>query len=115
MRPILPADLDVAARVLMMVPVAERRAEIDAMLEEAAVADRVRVTTGRNPAAGGEGSLIAVALGRHRAAACVADAAYRACLMVVLERVAARDEFIARCDGTHHAYMGGASARIALG
>jgi hypothetical protein len=115
MRPILPADLDAAARVLMLWPVAERRVVMDAMLEETEAADRVRMTTGRNPVTGGDGSLIAAALGRHRAAACVADEDYRACLMVVLERIAARAETIARCDESHHAYMGGAAARTALG
>jgi hypothetical protein len=85
------------------------------MLEVAEWADRIRVATGLNPVTGGDGSLIAAALGRDRAAACTADSAYRACLMVVLEQIAVREETIARCDETHHAYMGGALARIALG
>lgn len=115
MRPILPADLDVAARVLLVSPPGEWPAVMDAMLDEAEAADRVRVAGGRNPVTGGDGSLIAAALGRHRRPACAADAAYRACLMIVLDRIAVREAAIARCDEGHHTYMGGASARIALG
>jgi len=115
MRPILPSDLDAAARVLMVVPPPDRGAVMDQMLVAAEEADGFRVATGRTPVSGGDGSLLAAALARQRAPACAADGGYRDCLALVLERIAAHEGAIARCDEGHHAYMGGAPARIALG
>ncbi len=115
MRPIHVSDLDAAARVLLVLPPPDRRAVMDGMLASAEEADRYRAVTGRHPASGGDGSLLAAALGRHRAPACAADADYRVCLALVLERIAVRERAIARCEDGHHAYMGGATARIALG
>ncbi len=89
---------------------------MDAMLHAAETADRVGISTGRTPRFGGRRvPSCGRALEWGRSPACAADAAYRACLALVLERIAAHESSIARCDDGHHAYMGGAAARNALG
>lgn len=89
MRPILLADLDLAARVLLGLPAAQRRAEMDAMLCAAARAEAHRRLTGRLLPGQGDGSLLSVALGRPRADPAAAGRDYRVCLCIVLERIAA--------------------------
>ena len=89
MRPLLVADLDLAARVLLAVPGPGRRLEMDAMLETARRADLFRSSTGQLLVGEGDGSLLSVALSRQRAAPRLADREYRACLLIVLERIAA--------------------------
>jgi hypothetical protein len=95
MRPILLSDLDLAARVLLGLPVDQRRAEMDVILQCARQADAFRQVTGRILVGHGDGSILSVALGRPRSGPVSADIHYRACLGIVLERIA-MDEM------THH-------------
>jgi hypothetical protein len=91
MRPLLPSDLDLAARVLLVLPSERRAAEMDGMIAAACLAERYRRLTGRLLPGQGDGSLLSVALGRRRADPEVVGADYRACLAVVLDRLAALD------------------------
>ena len=91
MRPLLPSDLDLAARVLLALPPERRARDMDRMLATAHRAERHRRLTGRLLPGQGDGSLLSVALGRRRADPQVAGADYRACLAVVLDRLAALD------------------------
>jgi hypothetical protein len=88
MRPILPSDLDQAARALLTVPQAARPAAMGAMLAAADLADRHRKRTGRMHPAYGDGSLIAVILKQPRLPARFCDPAYCAAMQVVLSGIA---------------------------
>jgi hypothetical protein len=92
MRPILLSDLDLAARVLLGIPVDQRRVEMDAILKFARQADAFRQATGRILVGYGDGSILSVALGRPRSGSALADINYRACLGIVLERIAMDEE-----------------------
>jgi hypothetical protein len=89
MRPILPADLDLATRVLMAVPSERRAPEMDAMLRAACSGEETRRRTGGLLPGHGDGSLLAVALLRPREGQCPAGRVYRACLRIVLDRIEA--------------------------
>lgn len=89
MRPILPADLDLAARVLLNLPKVERRAVIARLIGQADIADRYRKRLGRAHPLYGSGSLMAAALRhRHDAPARHCDDDYCACLAEVLDALA---------------------------
>lgn len=88
MRPLLLGDVTVAARVLMCLPEAERRATAVAMLSDARVAELHLRDTGMVHPRFGNGSLMAAAMTRPRAPEPrVDDADYARCLVVVLEAV----------------------------
>ena len=90
MRPILPADLDLAARVLMSAPIADRRAVIAQLIAQADIADRYRKKLGKAHPLFGGGSLMAAALRHdHGAPARQCDDHYCACLAEVLSALAA--------------------------
>jgi hypothetical protein len=113
MRPVLLADLDLAARVLLALPQARRARAMDDLLAVAERADRHRMATGRL-SADGDGSLLAVAITRHRSPATLAGPDYRRCLSVVLDRLARADAAIAGRDTIHHSDMGGEGDDSAL-
>jgi hypothetical protein len=92
MRPLLPADLDLAARVLLALPAARRRAEMDVLLQHAIEAETFRQATGRVHPGHGDGSLLSIALGRPRARPACADREYRRCLGIVLERISLSEQ-----------------------
>lgn len=115
MRPVLPADLDLAARVLLVLAPEGRAAAMDEMLGVAEAADRHRLSTGRLPEAGGDGSLIAVALSRPRSAATVAGSEYRRCLGIVLDRLDAAAGAIQDCGTGHHTYISGSAVQSEIG
>ena len=107
MRPILPADLDLAARVLLALPETDREAAMDEMLEAADRADQVRAVTGRALPGAGDGSLICAALMRQRAGPCFAGPAYRKCLALVLHRLEMFEAGDLRCPIARPRYMAG--------
>jgi len=85
MRPILPTDLDIAARVLMTIPKIERRAFVARLIAQADVADRYRKRLGRAHPHYGSGSLMAAALRHdHQAPTRHCNDLYCACLAEVL-------------------------------
>lgn len=96
MRPVLPSDLDLAARVLLALPGHLRRAEMDSMLGVARRAERHRQATGQLLPGQGDGSLLSVALGRRRTYPGHAGQEYRACLAIVLDRLALNDCDVSR-------------------
>jgi hypothetical protein len=96
MRPLLLSDLDLAARVLLALPRPRRVREMDSMIQTARRADRHRRLTGDLLPGQGDGSLLSVALGRRRADPGCAGADYRACLALVLDRLAASDPDLCR-------------------
>ena len=88
MRPVLPSDLDIAARVLLALPRQQRRAAMDDMIETARHAECHRRRTGRLLPGQGDGSLLSVALGRRRVNPGCAGPEYRDCMALVLDRMA---------------------------
>jgi hypothetical protein len=88
MRPILLADIDLAARVLLALPPGGRAMAMDSLLHRAARADAYRRATGRLLPGEGDGSLISVALGQPRADPAPVGRDYRVCLGIVLDRIA---------------------------
>jgi hypothetical protein len=62
MRPLLPGDLDAAARALWPLPPDRWAAEADRLVRAADLADRHRKRLGRSHPAWGDGSLMAAAL-----------------------------------------------------
>ena len=64
MRPVLHGDIVAAARALYRLESTARGAELDRMFRHAAWADTYRKRTGRVHPVWGDGSLMAVALGR---------------------------------------------------
>jgi hypothetical protein len=107
MRPILPGDLDVAVRVLLLLPGGDREPAMDAMLVAAEQADRARIATGRRQRGGGDGSLMSEALLRPRGAASFLGPLYRECLAVVLDRLARFEIDILRCGAALPSYIAG--------
>jgi hypothetical protein len=91
MRPILLADLDLAARVLLALPPRQRAATMDALLDRAARADAHRRATGLLLPGEGDGSLLSVALGQPRVDPAPVGRDYRACLGIVLDRIALQE------------------------
>lgn len=90
MRPILPADLDLAARVLMTAPIADRRVVMARLIAQADIADRYRKRLRKAHPLFGSGSLMAAALRHdHSAPARQCDDHYCACLADVLCALAA--------------------------
>ena len=85
MRPLLLADLDVAARVLLALPETERDGEMSDLVATAEDADRHRQATGSLLPGAGDGSLLSAALLRQRAEPGLADPLYRGCLLAVLK------------------------------
>ncbi len=86
MRPVLHGDVVAAARVLLRVPEAGRRALMRQLLEQASVADRFRKRLGRGHPVWGNGSLMAVAMGRPMMREpFLDDPDYCRCLVVVLK------------------------------
>lgn len=81
MRPLLLADLDVAARVLLALPETERDGEMSDLVATAEDADRHRQATGSLLPGAGDGSL----LSGRRAEPGLADPLYRGCLLAVLK------------------------------
>lgn len=114
MRPILPGDLDLAARVLLALPADERGPAMYAMLAAAERADRIRIATGRPHRDGGDGSLLGEALMRPREAATFAGPLYRECLSLVLDRLAVFEADILRCGVGFPSYMAGTKDGAAL-
>ncbi len=88
MRPILPSDLDLAARVLMALPQGQRAAAMALLLARADLADRYRKRLGRLHAEHGDGSLRAVTIGLPRSPARAAGPDYCAALAAVLAGLA---------------------------
>lgn len=85
MREVLPGDLSAAARALLPLPEAARRAAAKRMIAEADIADRYRKRTGRAHALYGNGSLMAAALRRHPPAEpFLSDPGYLDCLATVI-------------------------------
>lgn len=79
-------DVIAAARAMLAVPEAGRRAVLAAMLAEAAAAEAFRRRHGRAHPEWGNGSLMAAAMARARVAEPgLGDAGYRDCLVAVLE------------------------------
>jgi len=86
MRPILPGDLDAAARCLMAAGASRRPAMAANLVARADLADRFRKRTGRLHPCHGDGSLMAVArLAGAGAAIWRCDADYCRCLALVLD------------------------------
>ena len=65
MRPVLHGDIVAAARVLLRMPRDQRRSELWRMLKHADAADRYRKRLGKGHPKWGNGSLMAVAMGRE--------------------------------------------------
>lgn len=88
MRPILPADLDLAARWLLTLPAAARPVAMAGMMAEAEEADHFRRRTGRAHPRSGDGSLICLLLlcPRETARCCGTD--YLEALQAVLDGIA---------------------------
>ena len=86
MRPLLPGELDVAARALLTVPMPERAAQIARIIERAQRAERYHRATGRFHPGDGNGSLASAARKRGvLPARTVCDGAYLAALKCVLD------------------------------
>lgn len=93
MRPILPGDLNAAARALLAVPADARPVLARRLLAQADAADRYRVRHRRAHPLWGNGSLQSAALGRQALAERrLDDADYVDCLIVMLE--ALRERFM---------------------
>ena len=88
MRPVLHGDVVAAARVLLRLPGIERRCAMRQMLEQASIADLYFKRIGRGHAEWGNGSLMAVAMGREMAPEpFLDDPVYCRCMMLVLEEL----------------------------
>lgn len=86
MRPVLHGDVVTAARVLLRLPEGARVGQMRRMLEQATAADRYRKKLGRAHPFWGNGSLMAVAMGRPMAREpFLDDLAYCSCLALVFE------------------------------
>lgn len=88
MRPLLHGDIDVAARVLMLLPPEGRGPLIRRIIAEACAADAYRKRHGRAHALWGDGTLMA-ALARPCARAPQITAEYLECQFFVLEALLA--------------------------
>ena len=89
MRPILPPDLDLLARVLLPLPAESRAGAISQILAAADLADRYRKRTGRLHLLHGDGSVLSQALQQGTPAAAFAcDPAYCTALAAVLAGIA---------------------------
>ena len=67
MRPVLHGDVSAAARALLRAPLADRNQLCARMMEEAEIADRYVIQTGRTHPLYGNGSLMYAARTRHLA------------------------------------------------
>ena len=92
MRPVQVYDLTTVARVLLVFPAGQRRAISRRIIMAADVADRFRKRTGKPHPDFGTGTLQSAAQSYPNASEppnC--HASFRACLLIVLEALAARD------------------------
>ena len=89
MRPILPPDLDLLARVVLPLPAESRARVIAQLLTHADLADRYRKRTGRLHPLHGDGSVLSVAL-QHRPSPSrpTCDRIYCAALLDVVQGIA---------------------------
>jgi len=92
MRPVQIYDLTTVARVLLALPEGQRRFVSRRIVMAADVADRFRKRTGRAHPDFGTGTLQSASRGYSQAAEPAScGTAFRACLCVVLETLAAHD------------------------
>jgi len=90
MRPVLHGDIVAAARVLFLLPAAERPAALEDLFRRAAWADDYRRRTGRMHPVWGDGSLMSVALRRDTPPEPpLSDSGYCDCLAQVFEGLVA--------------------------
>ena len=90
MRPVLHGDVVAAALVLLRLPGSARSEVMRDMLEQAAAADLYRKRLGKGHPAWGNGSLMAVAMRRERAAEpFLDDPEYCRCLITVFSELLA--------------------------
>ena len=86
MRPVVPSDLDHCVRALLTLDEGARAAAMARILRRADLADRFRKRSGRLLSGAGDGSLMTAAWTiARRPPAPRCDAAYCACLAVVVE------------------------------